>query len=110
MRADRNDHLHGELQRWSRVGVMAEYPLRYSPQALRYLSDHANEINFVAGSLGVSPLSVAAGIAREQTLEKDVYPYRPQRIIGNPIKQLDLFDLSRSSNQSLRRSYVRTRS
>lgn len=27
---------------------MAEYPLRYSPQALKYLSDHANEINFVA--------------------------------------------------------------
>jgi hypothetical protein len=41
---------------------MAEYPLRYSPAALKYLSQHADEINFVAGSLGISPLSVAAGI------------------------------------------------
>jgi hypothetical protein len=84
---------------------MAEYPLRYSPQALKYLSDHANEINFVAGSLGVSPLSVAAGIAREQTLESDIYPYQARRIIGNPIRQVETYFLPYASDRYLRSIY-----
>ncbi|MGO8951930.1 MAG: hypothetical protein ACLPWS_03060 [Rhodomicrobium sp.] len=87
---------------------MAEYPLRYSPQALKYLSDHANEINFVAGSLGVSPLSVAAGIAREQSLESDIYPYQARHIIGNPIRQVETYLLPYSSDRYLRSIYDAT--
>ncbi len=87
---------------------MAEYPLRYSPQALQYLSDHANEINFVAGSVGVSPLSVAAGIAREQTLKSDIYPYQAKRIIGNPIRQTETYILPYFSDSNLRSMYDAT--
>jgi hypothetical protein len=84
---------------------MAEYPLRYSSQALEYLSDHAHEINFVAGALGVSPLSVAAGIAREQTLESEIYPHQLRRIVGDPVRQTEIYLLQYSSNQYLRSIY-----
>jgi len=87
---------------------MAEYPLRYSPQALKYLSDHANEINFVAGSLGVSPLSAAAGIAREQTLESDIYLYQPRRVVGNPVRQTESYLLPYLGDWYLRRMYDAT--
>jgi hypothetical protein len=85
---------------------MAEYPLRYSPAALKYLSQHADEINFVAGSLGISPLSVAAGIAREQTLESDYYAYDPKRVIGNPLfRWPETYYISLLSDEGIRDRY-----
>ncbi len=88
---------------------MAEHFFPYSPSALKYLSDHANYINLVAGSLGVSPLSVAAGIGREQTLESDYYKYDPVRVLGNPtVKSWKLNGLMEKSDQDIRAEYNAT--
>lgn len=84
---------------------MAEYPGSYSQQALQNIGNHANNIHFVAGSLGVSPHSVAAGIAREQTLESDVYPNNWWRVGLSPVKQVLEYILMNSSNADIRSQY-----
>ncbi|MGO9172390.1 MAG: hypothetical protein ACLP7P_10540 [Rhodomicrobium sp.] len=85
---------------------MADYPNRYSQSALKYLSDHAQDIDFVAGNLAVSPLAVAAGIAREQTMESDIY-HRWSDIhkYTAPIKSGAIAYEMNSSDGALRKQY-----
>lgn len=88
---------------------MTEPLYRFSPEALSYLGEHANEINFVAGSLDISPLSVAAGIAREQTLVSYYYNAQLKHILGDPtVKSALLSYLQTLSDNNLRSIYENT--
>jgi hypothetical protein len=60
----------------------------YHPQDMNYISAKAKAIRDTAATLGVPPLSVAGGIAREMTLERYEYPYYPARRAAQPLKEL----------------------
>ncbi len=85
---------------------MADYPNRYSQSALEYISDHARDIDFVAGNLGVSPLSVATGIGREQTMESDIYHrWNDPHKYTAPFKWIGITWEKNDSNKGLREQY-----
>ena len=67
---------------------MAEQLYAYDPHDLNYLSGKAKPISDTAAVLRVPALGIAGGIAREMTLERNVYPYDLLRRFGQPIKEL----------------------
>lgn len=84
---------------------MSEINFKYAPQALDYVRNNRDTINSVALTLGISPLAVAAGIVREQTLIVSRYPNEFVSVVANYIKDPVPSFLSVQNNQTIRSEY-----
>src|SRR5262249_7187629 len=65
---------------------MVDWRYGYHPQDLNYLSRKAQTIDQIAALLGIPPLGLAGGSAREMTLER--YGYGWFRRAAQPLKEL----------------------
>jgi hypothetical protein len=65
---------------------MADWQRTYDPRDLNYLSDKAKQIRDTAALLGVSPLGLIGGVAREMAYARNVDP-RSWLAASAPIKE-----------------------
>jgi hypothetical protein len=66
---------------------MDDWQHTYDPRDLNYLAAKAKQIRETAALLGVSPLDLAGGIAREMTYTRQVNPHKPLIVAARPIKE-----------------------
>src|ERR1043166_7760717 len=67
---------------------MDDWQRIYDPRDLNYLSARAKQIHDMAALLGVPPLGLAGGVARELTYTRQVNPHKPLIRAAGPLKEI----------------------